>query len=378
MFGLKHAGIGRYVENLILNILTIDVTNEYILFVRKNDYENIKTQVSNINQVKKPQVIIAEARHYSVKEQFLMPCLLLRNKLDLVHFPHFNVPLICPTKFVVTIHDLLWHEMRGPEVTTLSGPIYYLKYSGYKSVFAQAVKNSEKIFVPSQWIKNRLLKTYPLKESKIIVTFEGVDNKYLTNFRQSVTDQDVLEKYNLQKPYLIYTGSAYPHKNLNLLIGTIKILNGNSPEKIHLAIACARDIFWERLSEKIRKENLEEYVKLLGFVPDEDLKILYKNSLAFIFPSLSEGFGLPGLEAMASGAPVIASYNGALEEIYQNSALFFHPGNVEEIVEKIELVKNDKLRKQMIQRGYSLVKSYGFGKMARETLKGYQSVFNQK
>ena len=191
----------------------------------------------------------------------------------------------------------------------------------------------------------------------------------------TITENTLLNKYHIKEPFLIYTGSAYPHKNLNLLFDAVKTINNSTKVKVELVIASARNVFRDRLSEKIKKDHLEGQVKILDFVPDEDLYEIYQRSLAFVFPSLSEGFGLPGLEAMASGAPVLAAANGALEEVYQDAALFFNPRKVDSLVEKVTLLqKNPRLKQELINKSKSLVKSYSFLQMAQQTLSGYQSI----
>ncbi|MBI3384767.1 glycosyltransferase family 4 protein [Candidatus Gottesmanbacteria bacterium] len=394
MYGLKHAGIGRYVECLIKGLLLGNDSNDYVLLVRSAEYGSIKKQVLSIKSIKAPKIIIAEARHYTVKEQLLIPYILEKEKLDLVHFPHFNVPLLYQGRFVVTIHDLLWHETKGREVTTLPSYLYDIKYAGYRLVFANAVKRAQKVFVPSKWVKNKLISTYNIDSNKVIVTYEGIDDNYKKYQVSRSKYQGILGKYRLTKPFFIYTGSAYPHKNLKRLLEVTRILNYSSSaarsfqnssrpfasnNNVQLAIACARDVFWEKLEREVKEKDLQNQVKLLGFVPDEDLKVLYQEALAFVFPSLSEGFGLPGLEAMACGCPVLAANAGSLPEIYGNAVLYFNPLDTNDMAEKLQLViGNDKLRKDLVSKGLKQAKKYSWEKMAQETLSAYELCLKEK
>ena len=362
MWGLRHAGIGRYVENLVTNLIKLDKKNDYTLLVRKEDFDNIKISLpAGRQEMSNVKLVIAEARHYSVKEQIILPPLLNKEKFDLVHFPHFNVPVLYRGKYIVTIHDLLWHETKGHDVTTLSGPAYNLKYLGYKFVFARAVKRAQNILVPSHWVQNKLKTIYPdIPEDKIIVIYEGASNiQYpISNIQ-----------FPIKKPYLIYVGSAYPHKNLKVLLDTMQNL-----KDMKLVIACSRDVFWEKLKTMVSEYKLEDRVLLPGFVPDNEFANLYKNALAFVFPSFCEGFGLPGIEAMASGCPVIASDRGSLPEIYGDAALYFNPVDASELKNKIlTLQRDNKLRSELINKGLQQVKKYSWEKMAKETLEVYES-----
>lgn len=161
---------------------------------------------------------------------------------------------------------------------------------------------------------------------------------------------------------IVYTGNLYPHKNIPILIEAVERL------KINLKIICARGIFEKRLPKS-------KYVEFLGKLTDQEIVEVYKRSQAFVFPSLIEGFGLPGLEAMAVGLPVIAAHASCLPEIYENAALYFDPYDVNDLVEKIKLIINDKnLRQMLIAKGYQQVKKYSWAKMASQTWEIYQNV----
>ncbi|MGI5826806.1 MAG: glycosyltransferase family 4 protein [Patescibacteria group bacterium] len=358
MYGLKHAGIGRYVLNLVNNLLPLDKENDYVLLVNKDFEREVESKSSKI------KIVTVNARHYSLKEQLLLPFILYREKLDLVHFPHFNVPVLYFKKFVVTIHDLIKHTSKGVETTTRSPWVYWLKYLGYKIVFWLTVKRAERIMVPCQAVKNDLRREYGLDSQKVRVTYEGFDS----NIKNSSNTTAILEKYKIKKPYLLYVGSVYPHKNIAKLIQAIKILNHN------LVVVCARSVFWERLKEKVVQLKAENLVTLAGFVPDSELGALYHQAEAFVFPSLSEGFGLPGLEAMAQGVAVAASDIPVFKEVYKDAAVYFEPEDPEDIADKIKkLLSDKKLQEQLKEQGSKLVKQYSWKKMAQETLQVYNS-----
>jgi glycosyltransferase involved in cell wall biosynthesis len=366
MYGLEHAGIGRYLVNLINQIEKEDKKNKYLILLRKKYYQDLRFNNKRFNKV------LADYSHYSFQEQILLPIQLIKLKPDLVHFPHFNVSLFYFGKYVVTIHDLIKHESRGMATTTRFSLFYWLKYMVYLSVVWLAVKRAVKIITPSKFWQEELVKRYNLPKNKIVVTYEGVDEKLLQS-KTSLNSKNVLAKYKIKTPFVVYTGSLYPHKNVERLVMAVKKIN----QDLKLVIVCARNIFYDRFLEKIKKLQAEKFVNLVGFVPDEDLAALYSQAESFVFPSFWEGFGLPGLEAMALGLPVISSNSSCLPEVYGEAALYFNPLNMEELAEKIKILRSNKqLREKLIESGFNQVKKYSWTKMARETLKVYEGCFN--
>jgi len=175
--------------------------------------------------------------------------------------------------------------------------------------------------------------------------------------------------------YFIYVGNAYPHKNLKRLIEAMVSLNKKVKENIELYLVSSRNVFTKRLEKLIMKLEAEDYIKLLGFVPDEKLKVLYKRSLAFVFPSISEGFGLPGLEAMNSQTLVACSDIPVFKEIYKDVPIYFNPFDVNSISDSMKLILDidPEAREKRIEKGLELAKTYSWSKMARETLEVYRS-----
>ena len=378
MYGLEHAGIGRYVSNLVGELShqpSIIDHHSFILLVRKRKFDEVKKEVGN-----KMKLVVLDAPHYSFKEQLLVPWVLLKLKPDFVHFPHFNVPVFYRGRFVVTIHDLIKHTSRGAETTTQNPLFYWFKYLGYKFVFNKAVGRAARILVPSKAIRQELVKSYGLPEGKIVVTYEGISEAFrMKNLqhgehRNLQEAQRLLSKYKIKKPFVIYTGSLYPHKNVGRLIQSIKLLNMllNKPS-ITLIISCARSVFWERLKKKVRELGAEKFVNLMGFVPDGDLVGLYQEAEAFVFPTLSEGFGLPGLEAMAAGLPAVCSNIPVLREIYGEAAEYFNPLDSQDMAEKIgKVIRDTRTRKTLIEKGLDQAKQYSWKEMVQQTLKVYQ------
>lgn len=378
MYGLEHAGIGRYVMNLVHQLVAIDKSNNYQILLKNNKQQedlisNFKFSLKTSNF----KFQIVNIPHYSLQEQLELPKILSQLDFDLAHFPHFNVPIFFNKPYAVTIHDLINHSYRGRSITTRFPLLYWIKYLGYKFGFSSAVYKAKKIIVPSKAVKDDLLSYYEIDPSRIEVTYEGVDEVFSSKFKvQSV--KFILNKYKIKTPYIIYTGSAYPHKNLSKLIRAVKILNERYQlnEKLLLVLASSRSVFTERLMEFIRSEDADDHVKFLGFIPDKDLAQLYKSARAFISPSFSEGFGLPAVEAMASGCPIVCSNIPVFREVYFNAPIYFNPSQEEDIAKSINQVisLSKQERARIIQKGFDRAKQFSWEKMAEETLKVYEKI----
>ncbi len=368
LYGLENAGLGRYAINLIDHLAKLDSENEYYLLLRNSYYKKLSLP-RNWKQIS------ADYPHYGISEQLRLPKILKDLNPDLVHFLHFNVPLRYQDKFVVTIHDLLMHRQKGLNSTTLPLPLYHLKRLGYKKVFANAVQKSEKIIVPSHVVEKEIFTEYQQQQAKIKVIYEGVS----TSAAKVEDSKKLFAQLGIDSPYFIYVGNAYPHKNLPRLIEAIVELNRNIDIKVQLLIVTARNVFAERLSHEVNSEN-GDLVRISSFLPDNILWFLYKNALGFVFPSLSEGFGLPGLEAMKAGTLAIVSDIPIFKEIYAKNALYFNPydfGSIEKAMREVLYLDLAK-RRELILNAKEFVIKYSWENNARETLNVYNSVLPQK
>lgn len=328
---INEAGIGRYVRNLTENLAKIDSKNKYVLF--------------------SPDI-----KWYSIKEQIELPKLLKLLKLDLMHFPHFNVPLLYKGKFVVTIHDLI-HQHFGMQRATTHGPlIYKLKQFGYKKVFQHAIKKAQKILVPSNFVKDQLIKDWQVESNKIVVTYEAVDDKILK-----------IKPKKLSGDYIFYVGNAHPHKNVEGLIKAfLKLKTG----KLKLVLAGHDHYFWQRIKKEYQYPN----IIYKGNVSDEELVTLYKNARCFVMPSFEEGFGIPLLEAMALSCPVVSSNAGSLPEVGGDACLYFDPHDQQDMMKKIKkVIQENNLRQDLIKKGLKRYKEFSWKKLAKQTLEVYEN-----
>ena len=363
MYGIEHTGIGVYVMNLTDNLVKIDNKNDYTVILRDNYFKRLLLP-PNFKKIK------GDFRQYSFAEQITLPRLLTKEKPDLVHFPHFNVPIIYKGSYVVTIHDLLMHKKKGLEATTLSPIVYLIKRLGYRAVFDRAVKRPVKIIVPSESVKKELVDYYSLDPDKVLVTYEGV-----SDLSGGGPISLLLKKYAIETPYFIYTGNAYPHKNLKRLIEATISLNTERKVKAHLVIVSARNFFVKKLEKLIAEMGAGAFVKVLGFLPNKEMGTLYKHSAALTLPSLSEGFGIPGLDAMEVGTLVLASQIPVLKEVYDCHAIYFNPFDFSSIAKAMELAlgMEGNEREARISKARDFVKRYSWNKMAKETLQIYES-----
>lgn len=368
LYGPEHTGLGRYVTNLVNNIIVLDKKNEYVLFVSSKHSLDFKP-------TSKLKIVTTNIPIYSFSEQIILPFVFAKEKLDLLHVPHFNAPIFYPGKIIITLHDLIKHTSKGKDVTTRSTFGYNLKRLGYMIEFWFIVRKVAAIIAPTNYVKSDISKSLRVPAQKIHVTYEASDGKIKKTALTPKQRTKTLNDYNLTQPFVVYTGNVYPHKNVDLLIDAILSHNAKKEVDLNLAIICARSVFYKRVEEKIAKQNAQQYIKLLGFVDDTEVSKLYSLALCLIHPSKMEGFGLTGIEAMAVGLPVISSNTSCLPEVYGDAALYFNPNSVDDLVGMIEkVVSSQQLRQDLTQKGLSQSKKYSWKRMCQETIAIYNSL----
>jgi glycosyltransferase involved in cell wall biosynthesis len=378
-FGPSGKGLGRYTQKLVENIEKIyskkeghhEEDVEFFVFLRRENFSEYVPRQKNVYKV------LADCQWYTFREQLEMPMLLRKYNLDLVHFPHFNVPILYGKKFIVTIHDLILIHFPTLRGTTLNPLFYWLKFLAYKLTIMLAIKRAKKIITVSNFTRNDILANYQVASEKIAVIYEASDDYCELSIKE---EEPALEKYGIFtnecgiiKPYILYVGNAYPHKNLEKLILSFSRLFERNKE-LKLVLVGKEDYFYKNLKKLVQERNIQNII-FAGFVPDCDLSAVYKNSIAYVFPSLYEGFGIPPLEAMASGTPVASSNHPCMQEVLGESALYFDATKEEAIAEVIErLVQDEVLQKSLIEKGYKQIKKYNWEKMAKETIDIYNEV----
>ncbi|MFA7314828.1 MAG: glycosyltransferase family 1 protein [Candidatus Magasanikbacteria bacterium] len=349
-------GIGRYIQQLVLELQKIDMENQYILFLRQDNFDDVK--ITNPNFTK----ILADIPWYTFEEQKEFLHILKNNPVDFMHFPHWNVPYFYQGKFVVTIHDLTMYHFARPEASTLGHVKFWLKDQAHRKLISHVVKKAEHIIATSEFTAGDIAKTLGVDRKKITVTYQAPFA--LDNFDEK-DNQDVLQKFNIKKKFILYVGSAYPHKNLDKLLESWQIFNEEKNREYDLVLVGKDNYFYQKLKEKFF--NLDNIV-FTGFVDDSDLIGLYRQARVFVFPSLYEGFGLPPLEASFFRVPVISSSASCLPEILGESALYFDPENVRQIVDILDLALTDEnIRLELKRFGRENLQRFSWEKLARQT-----------
>ncbi len=374
LYGPVGKGLGRYTQELVDNLLELDRENRYVIFLRRDNFDLLAVDGVRVRKV------LADARWYTLAEQLTLPWLIARERIDLMHFPHFNVPIFCPAAFVVTIHDLILLNFPTARASTLGPVLYKIKNAGYRLVISRAVSRAKKIFAVSQFTKDDLVRHFKIDAEKVLVTYEGVaDFDKAAAGDSPEAGEKLLGRLGIKKKFLLYVGNAYPHKNLDGLLRIFSELIKKRPE-LQLVLVGKDDYFYERLKTLATKLGLWRPdaagpVVFAGYLPDRELKLLYSLSLAYVFPSFFEGFGLPPLEAMAAGLPVASSDRTSLPEILGPAALYFDPDDREQFLSALERISEDQaLRFELVRAGREQVKKYSWRECARQTLEIYNQL----
>lgn len=312
-YGTGHTGLGRYTTNVLKYLPKYLQGQTLQVLLRDSQYDKFPDS-KNVVKVR------CEIPHYSLSEQILLPKLLKDLKSDLLYTLHFNTPILSQIPNVVTVHDLIKSSFTGSDTTTRTPWMYALKRYGYNQVIRKTLSHASDIIVPTNTVKNDILAAFPTtKPERIIPIPEAPDDI----FRHPVKSDLVLPE-----KYLLFVGNAYPHKNLKVLLEAFTNLDDKS---LHLVIVAKRSPF---LAKVLSPHNLS-HVTILSDLSDEDLVYVYKKAKMLVTPSLMEGYGLVGLEALMVGTPVIASNIPVYREVYGNNVSYFDPMSPSDLVRAV-------------------------------------------
>ena len=355
-------GVGRYTYSLIRELAAIDRENEYILFQRRQRHETYELPGSNFRSVE------AEIPWFTLREQLMMPRLLAHERLDLVHYPHPTVPLTSTTPFVVTIHDLNYLDREATLRSTRRGAIHHaMLQTGYRFELAKA-RRARQIIAVSEHIRGEVSRVLRVDSSRIAVTHEAADPPGRVD-----SDPAVLRQLGLDRPFFLNVGAAYPYKNLGRLIEAFARVNGD----YRLVLAGDHEDFAAALKQQVAVLGLGKRVAFPGRVTDGELAALYDSALAYAFVSRSEGFGLPGLEAMAAGVPVVAARAGSLPEVCGVAALYCDPLDLDSIAAALtEIATSEELRTRLVALGRQRAAEFSWTRTAKQTLDVYRSALS--
>jgi glycosyltransferase involved in cell wall biosynthesis len=305
---------------------------------------------------------------YSIREQITVPRDLRRERADLFHAPHYVLPPLTPCKSVVTIHDCI--HLRFPQYLPNK-----LGYAYARGSLWMATHQSNRILTVSEASKRDILNYFTVPPGKIDVIYNGIDER----FSELPAEDDVervRERYQLDHPFILYAGNIKPHKNLERTIEAFHLLRRSSEfEQVKFVIIGDEIAKYAALRHAVHRHKLHKYVRFFGFVPDRTLAILYRLAAVFVFPSLYEGFGLPPLEAMASGTPVITSNVSSLPEVVGDAALLVDPLQPEAIADAMRRVLTDStLRADLRDRGLARARQFSWERSIRRVRDIYGEV----
>jgi glycosyltransferase involved in cell wall biosynthesis len=344
---------GRYIDKLLENLHALKSGDNFTVLTKKHRIEAVKKIAPSF------EVVESNYKEFTFSEQFRYVWQLYGIKNDLVHFGMAHQPVLYFGDCVTTVHDLTTARFRNPAKNFL---VFKFKQLVYKLVIKRAAKKSKHIIVPSEYVKKDLTSSTGIDPSKISVTYEAADK-----IRVSAEPIPKLKSAN----FLLYVGRPFPHKNLWRLIEAFELLKQTHPN-LKLVLAGKKDLQYERHEKKVIKKGINGVI-FTGFVSEGNLRWLYENCQAYVFPSLSEGFGLPALEAMAHGAPVVSSNATCLPEIYGQAAYYFDPLDVADMATKInDVLSEDKLRSKLVAVGQKQAAKYSWERMAKQTIDIYQ------
>lgn len=354
---------GRYVDKLIEHMHKLEPEFEIVLLAKKHRLEYLKKLAPNF------KIVQCDVKEFTFAEQISLLRQIRRLKADLVHFTMPQQPILYRGKTVTTVHDLTTLRFSNPAKIKL---LFWLKQQVFKVVIKLVARKSKHIITVSDYVKNDVAKYTKASKKKITTTYLAADR---------ITDMPAPVNILAQQKYIMYVGRPLPHKNLKRLMEAYSIIRntrlrqgigGQGSGGLRLVLVGKRDALYERHAHWARQQHIEGLV-FTGFASEARLRWLYEHAAAYVFPSLSEGFGLPGLEAMAHNAPVVASNATCLPEIYGKAAEYFDPQNIQAMVNAINRVlDNPERRAELKKLGAEQVKKYSWQKTAEQTLAIYR------
>jgi glycosyltransferase involved in cell wall biosynthesis len=348
---------GRYIDKLVEYLHKLQTEHQILILTKKHRVDFIRTIAPNF------EVIESNFKEFTFAEQLGFLKQLRNLKADLVHFGMTHQPILYRGKTITTIHDLTTARFHNPAKNPL---VFKFKQWVYRDVIWLVAHKSTRLITPTRYVKKDLVGFAHIDRHKVKVTYESADK---------IPDAPKIVGSLLPGTFIMYVGRPLPHKNLKRLAEAFSIIKHKKPV-LKLVIVGAKHPLYDEFEKWAKREHIEGLV-LTGFVDEAELRWLYENCAAYVFPSLSEGFGLPGLEAMAHGAPVISSNTTCLPEVYGNAAHYFDPLNVKDMVDKIdEVISNPLLKNQLVNKGKAQAAKYSWQRMAEQTLQTYNEVLS--
>lgn len=363
MGGSINSGIGRYVFELLKHIASADKTVAYTVFYNQRNVDEADLAV--LRTLSNITLAPTKARHYSLAEQTSFLRIVNRYNFDLAHFPNFNVPVRYSRPYVVTIHDMVHHKISGHK------PSHWLHFQGYKYIIRKAAQRAKRIITVTQVSRQDITHYLGIAPAKIQVIYEA------PSLVQASPEQvtRVKNKYFLERPYFLFVGTLERKKNIaGLARGFDEFIERYNMD-VDLVIAGKPDPHYPGIKHEVLDIKHRSRVVLTGFVEDDDLSALYQGAYAFVTASVHEGFGLPGVEAMQFGLPLLASNTEVFNEVYDDAAIYFDPLDPAEIAERLHLLARDpQFHQKMQEKSFHRARLFSWDKAAVETLALYREV----
>lgn len=345
---------GRYIERLLTYLQDIDTKNHYSVLVRKKDLDFWKPRNKNF------EIVEADFPDYSLAEQVGLLKLLNRLRPDLVHFCMPQQPVFYRGKSVTTIHDLTLLKTYNSDKNWFA---YHFKQFIGRFVFRIVVKKSQKVIVPTEFTKKEIMERFGTPAHKLVVTLLAAD---IENHKPKLYNHPFSE-------FIMYVGQQSDYKNIKRLGDAHQKLLETHPN-LGLILVGRKNASALNNEAYFKKKHYNNII-FTDFIDDAQRDWLFAECGAYIFPSLMEGFGLPGLEAMGKGAPVVSSNQTCLPEVYGNAAYYFDPYSTDDMTQKINKVLTDKkLRATLIKRGFNQFKSFSWKRCAEQTYEAYEEI----
>jgi glycosyltransferase involved in cell wall biosynthesis len=361
-------GVGTYVRNVVRRLARIDPETAYFLFCQPADEATLRDLAENFVPV------VDDSAGYSLREHISIPRKLRQLKADLLHSPHYVVPLLCPTPSVVTIHDCI--HLLFPQYLASR---FSWRYAHF--MMGSAIKRSALVFTVSEASRRDILHFYPWADPDRVHVVPNALDAYLLEDPGEEEMERVRERYQIRGRFILYAGNIKPHKNLERLISAFGLLKrqGSGHEDVKLMIVgSAEENKYAALRRVVEVTGVRSDVRFFGFVPDRTLAALYRLASVFAFPSLYEGFGLPPLEAMACGTPVVTSRISSLPEVVGDAAVLVDPYRHEDIASGLARALDDApLRAELVARGRERVKAFSWERSVKAIHAGYMKVLGQ-
>jgi glycosyltransferase involved in cell wall biosynthesis len=358
---LHDFGIGTYIRNLLRQLARQDSATEFVLLCAEADTGVAAGLGPNF------RAVVEHSPNYSIREQWRVPLALRRERPDVFHAPHYVLPAAVSCPSVVTIHDCI-HLMFPQYLPNRRAYLYA------RTVMWAAAKRADAILTVSEASKRDILRFFDVPAEKVVVVYNAIDERFWT----VPDDADVArvrERYQLEHGFVLYAGNVKPHKNIERLIDAFADIRQGEFEELKLLIIGDEISKLPALRRAVHRHHLHKHVRFLGYVSDETLAILYRLAAVFVFPSLYEGFGLPPLEAMASGTPVVTSNVAALPEVTGDAAVLVDPLDTSSIVRGVRNVLTDaNLASTLRRKGPLRAREFSWERSVAKTRTLYERV----